>query len=151
MTLRQLVTVALLSLLCACSAEAPTANDVDEVRLSVRARSGGTPTIEVMEPQNGATVTSPFSVRVSTENVALAPAGRTLDGEGHWHVMVDGDCLDAGEVIPKDESHLHVGSGEDHAEFDLAPGVHDLCVQLGDGFHVAVAVTDVVRINVVDE
>lgn len=150
MTIRQFGAIVLVSVLCACSADRNAISEADEVRLAVSARSGGTPTIEVIEPQDGATVTSPFRVRVSTDHVALAPAGRTLDGEGHWHVMVDGDCLEAGEVIPKDDSHLHVGSGEDHAEFDLAPGVHDLCVQLGDGFHVAVAVTDVVRVNVVD-
>lgn len=65
--------------------------------------------------------------------------------------MVNGECLMAGEVIPKDDNHLHVGSGEDHAEFDLEPGEHELCVQLGDAFHVAVSVTDVVRINVIGE
>lgn len=150
MTLRTLLSLVLLGTLCACSAEGESADTPNEVQLAVSARAGGTPTLQVLEPLEGADVVSPFTVVVATENIALAPAGRTLDGEGHWHVMVDGECLPAGEVIPKDDDHLHVGSGENIAEFDLALGVHDLCVQLGDGFHVAVAITDVVRINVVD-
>ncbi len=150
MNTRMIIVSIALAMVCACSGHEAAVEPLDEVQLSVSARAGGTPMIEVLEPLNGASVTSPFVVRVSTENVALAAAGRTLDGEGHWHVMVDGECLAPGEVIPKDDNHLHVGSGDDQAEFDLAPGRHDLCVQLGDGFHVAVAVTDRVTVEVVE-
>jgi len=139
-----------LALIAGCSAES-IAIPESQVELEVSARAGGTPTVEVLEPTNGAVLASPFTVRVRTENVALAPAGRTLDGQAHWHVMTNGECLAAGQVIPKDDVHLHVGSGEEFAEFDLSPGTHDLCVQLGDGFHVAVAVTDIVTITVADE
>ena len=145
------VLAAIIAVVLSSCAGASSEGPNDVVALAMTTRAGGPPTIEVVEPADGATVTSPFTVRVTTKNMELAPAGRTLDGEGHWHVMVDGECLAAGEVIPKNDSHLHVGSGEDSAEFDLAPGRHTLCVQLGDGFHVAVSVTDVVQINVVSE
>jgi hypothetical protein len=121
----------------------------DVVSLALVDRGDGPPDLQVLEPADGAVVTSPFTIRVRAINFALAPAGRTLDGEGHWHVLLDQGCLAAGTVIPNDDVSLHVGSGASEAEFDLKPGRYDLCVQAGDGFHVAVNVSHSLSLTVV--
>ena len=77
-------------------------------------------------------VTSPFEVGMKTEDV----------GGGHFHILVDTPCVEAGEVIPEDDEHLHFDEGETSAELDLDPGKHDLCLQVGDGEHRALAPED---------
>ncbi len=108
----------------------------------------GEPSIRIGRPEPGATITQAVTVRVETENVRLAPAGTTHDGEGHWHLLIDQGCLDPGTVIPSDTVTVHVGDGTDSVTVDLSPGRHELCAQLGDGFHVAVAVPDSIEIEV---
>ena len=51
--------------------------------------------------------------------------------------MVDGECAAAGQVITKDDAHLHYGKGQVEAKLDLLTGSHTLCLQAGDGAHVA--------------
>lgn len=148
------IIVSLVALLSACASEPPEAiaNRPDSVvSLALIDRGDGPPELEVLAPADGATVSSPFRVEVQAVNFELAPSGRTRDGEGHWHVLVDQECLAPGTVIPKDETSLHVGSGESEAEFELPPGTHKLCVQAGDGFHVAVNVSDMIEITVTDD
>jgi hypothetical protein len=53
--------------------------------------------------------------------------------------MVDTDCLAAGQVVPKDDTHLHYGKGQLEAELALPPGLHTLCLQAADGAHIALA------------
>ncbi len=153
---RLILVVVLVVLAAGCSNEAANSHDGGDHRhesapeaLTFLERSGGRPELRVVEPADGATVESPFALRVEADHLVLAPAGRTLDGEGHFHVMVDGGCLSPGEVIPKDKVHLHVGTGADTLELDLPPGTYELCAQIGDGFHVAVAVADTITVNVV--
>lgn len=104
-----------------------------------------------IEPTDGVTVTSPFSVTMGVENLTLAPAGEVKAGEGHLHITVDGDCTPAGEVILKDETHLHYGQGQSEATLSLAPGEHTLCLQAADGAHIALAdprATQVIKVVV---
>ncbi len=110
---------------------------------------GGEPTITIVSPADGETVDPTFHVEIEVENIDLAPKGRTVDGEAHFHVLVDKDCLDPGLVIGEEEA-VHVGNGLGKVELELNPGRHELCVQLGDGFHVAVAVTDTITVMVSD-
>ena len=42
---------------------------------------------------------------------------------------------DAG--IGKDDAHLHYGKGQGEATLDLSAGPHTLCLQAGDGAHIA--------------
>jgi hypothetical protein len=69
----------------------------------------------------------------------VAPAGDVKAGAGHLHIMVDTDCLAAGQVVPKDDTHLHYGKGQMEAELVLPPGTHTLCLQAADGAHIALA------------
>ena len=106
----------------------------------------GRPTITIIEPAPGATVESPVRFKVEAKNLELQPAGRAADGEGHLHVLVDQDCLDPGTEFPKNARSVHVSDGSDRIELDLLPGRHEVCIQVGDGFHVAVAVLSLIHI-----
>jgi len=95
------------------------------------------PIVAFVAPTNGMTVTSPFSVTMSVENLTLEPAGEPKAGSGHLHITVNGDCTPAGEVIIKDDTHLHYGQGQSEATLTLPSGVHKLCLQAADGAHIA--------------
>jgi hypothetical protein len=102
------------------------------------ARPAG-PRVLFTSPAGGATVSSPVHVTMTAENFAIEPAGQVKAGAGHLHIMVDSDCLKPGEVIPKDDTHLHYGQGQVEADLELAPGTHTLCLQAADGAHTALA------------
>jgi hypothetical protein len=55
--------------------------------------------------------------------------------------MVDVPCVEPGQVIPKDDSHVHLGSGALTLDLPLASGEHTLCLQAGDGAHTALPIT----------
>lgn len=92
-----------------------------------------------ISPSNGATVTSPVKVIMGAENFVVEPAGPVKAGAGHLHIMVDADCVAAGQAIPSDATHLHYGKGQMQAELALLPGAHALYLQAADGAHIALA------------
>lgn len=107
----------------------------------VMAGCGGNtePTVRFAEPRDGASVAAPVRVVMAAENFTVEPAGdgTVHDGAGHLHIMVDTPCVDAGQTIPKDDTHLHFGDGSTETELALSPGEHTLCLQAADGAHTA--------------
>lgn len=99
--------------------------------------AGPTPRVFFVEVKDGATVSSPVQVKMGAENFTIEPAGQVRTGAGHLHIMVDADCLPAGQTVPKDDNHLHYGNGQMEANLELEPGTHRLCLQAADGAHVA--------------
>ena len=97
------------------------------------------PGVRFAEPSDGASVAAPVRVVMAAENFTVEPAGdgTVHEGAGHLHIMVDTPCIEAGNTIPKDETHLHFGDGSTETELDLAPGSHTLCLQAADGAHTA--------------
>lgn len=95
------------------------------------------PRVRISSPDSGDSVASPIHVVMEAENFAVEAAGEIHEGAGHLHIMVDTDCLPAGEVVPKDDTHLHFGDGSTEADLELAPGEHTLCLQAADGAHFA--------------
>lgn len=106
--------------------------------------------VEFVEPADGATVTSPVHVEMTATNFTIEPAGEGTveEGSGHFHIMVDTDCVAVGQTIPSDDAHLHFGTGATEAELELAPGSHTLCLQAGDAAHTALDLTDTITIEV---
>ena len=100
---------------------------------------GDAPGVAFVEPADGATVHNPVHVRMQADHFTVEPAGPVKAGHGHLHLMVDTDCVAAGRPIPKDAQHLHYGKGQTTATLQLTPGVHQLCLQAGDGNHMALA------------
>jgi hypothetical protein len=89
-----------------------------------------------IEPQDGAEVTNPIKVKMGVNGMEVVPAGELKEGTGHHHIIIDGpDYIEAGQVIPSDENHIHFGNGATETELNLQPGEHTLTLQFADGEH----------------
>ena len=100
-------------------------------------------------PADGATVTSPVKVQMEATGVAIEPAAQGVKpNSGHFHIIVDGDCVAAGQVVPSDLTHIHYGMAQKEAEIPLTPGEHTLCLQVADAMHTATDLTEKITITV---
>ena len=89
-----------------------------------------------ISPQNGARVSSPFTVRFGLKGMGVAPAGVTNANTGHHHLIIDSDLPPANLPIPNDDKHRHFGTGQTEVELTLPPGQHTLQLALGDANHI---------------
>ncbi len=90
-----------------------------------------------LSPADGATVTSPFTVRFGLRGMGVAPAGVTNPSTGHHHLLVDVATLPPDNVpLPNDANHRHFGLGQTEVELTLPPGQHTLQLVLGDALHI---------------
>jgi hypothetical protein len=87
-------------------------------------------------PQDGATVTSPVTIKFGLKGMGIAPAGITFDNTGHHHLIVDADLPPFNAPIPTDAQHVHFGKGQSETTIELKPGTHTLQLLLGDFGHV---------------
>lgn len=86
--------------------------------------------------KDGETVKSPFKVEMAIEGMKLDTAGPIVAGSGHHHLLLDaGDSIPAGQLVPKDEHHLHFGKAQSSTEVTLPAGKHVLTLQYADGIH----------------
>jgi hypothetical protein len=86
--------------------------------------------------KQGSAVKSPFKVEMAVDMIQVDTAGPVVAGSGHHHIIIDGpDSLAAGEMVPKDSTHLHFGKGQTETELTLSPGKHKLTLQFADGLH----------------
>lgn len=135
-----LMTVGLVIGFAACGDDGPDNAD-DSV-------TDGEASISFAAPADGDTVSSPVTVEMEASGVTIEEAGELHEGAGHFHVMVDTECVAEGEVIPEDESHIHYGDASTETEIELEPGEHTLCLQIGDGAHTATNLTDEITVTV---
>ena len=91
--------------------------------------------ISIIEPADGATVSSPVKLRFSVQGMTVAPAGDVIANSGHHHLLIDTGPIPAGELVPSDATHLHLGDGRTEVEVPLSPGTHKLTAQFADGAH----------------
>lgn len=100
-------------------------------------RSAAPPGAELyfIAPADGATVTSPVTVRFGLRGMGVAPAGIAMDGTGHHHLLIDAELPAPDQPIPADANHLHFGKGQTETVLTLAPGKHRLRLLLGDHLH----------------
>jgi len=78
----------------------------------------------------------------------IEEAGEVEEGSGHFHIMVDVECVPVGEIIPSDDDHKHYGKAQLETELELGPGEHTLCLQVGDGIHTATELVETIQITV---
>ena len=90
----------------------------------------------IIEPADGATVTSPVRVVFGLSGAGVIPAGNPHETAGHHHLLVDTGLPDLGMPIPADDNHRHFGGGQTETELALAPGTHTLQLLLGDHLHI---------------
>jgi hypothetical protein len=90
----------------------------------------------IIEPADGATVSSPVTVKFGAENVEIAPAGTDNPNSGHHHLLIDAEASDVNSAVPSDDHHIHYGKGQTEASIALTPGKHTLQLLLGDKNHI---------------
>jgi hypothetical protein len=105
-------------------------------------------TVAFAEPTDGPTVHGALQLAMTADGITIEEAGAVRDGAGHFHVIADAGCVDTGAAIDKDADHVHFGAGQSEGVIYLEPGEHDLCLQVGDGVHSALDVTDTVSVTV---
>lgn len=100
-------------------------------------RSPAPPGVELyfIAPQDGATLTSPVTVRFGLKGMGIAPAGIAMENTGHHHLLIDTGLPPLDRPVPADAKHIHFGKGQSEAEITLAPGEHRLQLLLGDHLH----------------
>lgn len=100
-------------------------------------RTASPPGAEVyfIAPADGATVTSPVTVKFGLKGMGVAPAGIAFDGAGHHHLIIDADLPPLNAPIPADANHVHFGKGQTETAVELKPGKHTLQLVLGDQLH----------------
>ncbi len=90
----------------------------------------------IIEPKDGATLTSPVTVKFGIEGMEIAPAGTDKPNTGHHHLIIDADLADYKSAVPADANHIHFGKGQTETTVELKPGEHTLQLVLGDKNHV---------------
>jgi hypothetical protein len=89
----------------------------------------------IVSPQQGAVVSSTFTVVFGLKGMGVAPAGIPMPGTGHHHLLINGQqMLDL--KLPLGTEVTHFGAGQTETTLTLAPGEHTLQLILGDHMHV---------------
>ncbi len=91
--------------------------------------------VTLLEPADGATVSSPFKVRFGIKGMTVAEAGEILANSGHHHLLINQAPIAKGESVPFSDQHLHFGKGQTETEVKLAPGTYKLTAQFANGAH----------------
>lgn len=89
-----------------------------------------------ISPADGATVSSPVTVRFGLDNMGVAPAGISKENTGHHHLLINAGMLPPDQPIPNDANHRHFGGGQTQTTLDLEPGTYTLQLILGDHNHI---------------
>ncbi len=90
----------------------------------------------IVSPADGATVSSPVTIRFGLRGMGVAPAGVASPNTGHHHLIVDAELPSLDLPLPADERHIHFGGGQTEVTLDLAPGPHELQLVLADQNHI---------------
>jgi len=93
--------------------------------------------VYLISPQEGKTVTSPFTVKFGLKGMGIAPAGIDKSGTGHHHLLIDlGELPDLKESLPATDNIKHFGGGQTEATLTLPPGEHTLQLLLANYLHI---------------
>ena len=128
--------------------EAPNASSAGDHADDHGDDAAGAASVSLLSPADGERLYGPVTVTMAAEGITIEPAGEAVEGSGHFHVVVDLPCVDEGVSIPKDVNHVHFGKGQTEATVYLTAGRHELCLQVGDGVHVAQDLTDTITVEV---
>ncbi len=89
-----------------------------------------------ISPQDGAEVSSPFTVRFGLRGMGVAPAGVTAPNTGHHHLLINVEEFDEGLPLPMTDQVRHFGAGQTETQLELPPGTYTLQLVLGDALHI---------------
>ena len=106
------------------------------------------PTVTLTAPTDDAHIAGGVQLAMSADGLTIEEAGEVHDDAGHFHVIADDGCTETGAAVARDADHVHFGKGQSEGVIYLEPGAHELCLQAGDGEHIALDATDTVSIQV---
>ena len=92
--------------------------------------------VYIIEPLDGAEVSSPVTVKFGLSGMGVAPAGVEKAKTGHHHLIINTKVEDYDNPLPADDQHKHFGGGQTETTLELSPGKHTLQLILGDHNHV---------------
>lgn len=96
------------------------------------------PKVFIVEPANGATVPTTFTVKFGASDVEIVPAGTDKPNSGHHHLLIDAETLpDLHLPLPVTPTLMHFGKAQTETQVTLAPGIHTLQLVLGNYAHIA--------------
>lgn len=88
-------------------------------------------------PGDGATVSSPFTVKFGLKGMGIAPAGVDHANTGHHHLLIDvAEPPNFDGALPATDNIRHFGAGQTEAELTLSPGQHTLQLVFADYLHI---------------
>ena len=94
-------------------------------------------TVAILEPTDGATVATTFTVKFGAEGVAIVPAGTIQENSGHHHLLIDVEEMpNLHAPLPMTANLVHFGKGQTETEITLAPGTHTLQLMIGNHAHI---------------
>ena len=93
--------------------------------------------VSILEPVDGAELSSPISIKFGITNMQVAPAGTNIENSGHHHLLIDMDELpDLRLPLPATEQLVHFGKGQTQTQIELSAGTHTLQLLLGNYLHI---------------
>jgi hypothetical protein len=108
---------------------------VESAKSAVTGEDAG-PTVRIISPADGATVSSPVVVQFGLEGMGVAPAGVDRENTGHHHLIIDAPLPDMTLPIPATDNYRHFGGGETEVAVELEPGTHTLQLLMGNFIHI---------------
>jgi hypothetical protein len=135
-----LLVVSLALVLAACSGSdeeaSPTTQPATVVE-TVDEQTGSARKVEIVSPQDGATVSAPVALEVRVMGFELhEPDGDTSGTTGHLHALVDREQLPPAEEIMPSRPETVDFWAERVTLAGLPPGRHTLLVVASDGYRV---------------
>lgn len=108
----------------------------------------GTPSIYMRHAKEPTKKGNSLTLGVKTRGIEIKPAdGDTSGRTGHFHVFIDREPVEVGEVIPRASNIVHVAKAPIKL-YGLTKGEHHFTVVLGDGAHRRIATDSVVEATV---
>lgn len=149
-TLKNLSALAIAVLISSCGSntsetmdntleDTSTEHQAPEINTSVEIKEGQKVFFTNLEDEQE--ITLPFYAEFGVEGMEVEPAGVVNADKGHHHLIVDNGYLEAGKMVPTNDTYKHFGKGQlgDSITLDkyptLTPGKHTLTLQFGDGIH----------------
>ena len=91
----------------------------------------------IIEPSDGAVVSSPVTIKFGVSNMVIAPAGKNIENSGHHHLLLNLDTLpDLSLPLPATDRIIHFGKGQTQTTVNLEPGINSLQLLLGNYLHI---------------
>lgn len=117
---------------------APQTEDESVANLAALiSRAPANASVSILEPVDGAVLSSPISIRFGITNMQVSPAGTNVENSGHHHLLIDMDQLpDLSLPLPANEQLMHFGKGQTQTLLKLNAGTHTLQLLLGNYLHI---------------